>query len=552
VPVTAAVVISGLCTVVAVTPAGAASPTHDEVGQSVCRDDLGAAGSWGMTRAELMSGKVTILGATSKLAPTGFDLRTAPAAFADPARTLWWRSGVWIVPAFYPPAVPSDTALREAQVTLLSHLLRALAANPDPGTTGSTRAGLVKANAAGWDEGTNLRREQSLNCLLWSTGFDARLRPYVAAAARANLDPNRYAGPPLRPVQNHGTMANLTLIDSADLTDTAAWGDTAATRLHAELRGLFSPAGFTFEQSTAYLDFNAKMWETTLLDLAERPDAPDLTQARALVRQARVMEQYLTTPQGALTRIGDGDPVRPPVLANHRFLGVADRVGGVAANRWSWSDPTTTHYVVRFGPPQRGHGHLDHGSVTFSTLGVPVLVHPGYYSYATSRRWGCTGADALGCYARGPLGANVAYPTAHGALAAPSSSPLISMTRTGKVDSLVLVDNTFTTPIRRTLRIDDAHHAVTVTDTSSVSLTQRFHLDRAWVFASRTNRSLSFRNGARRLTVSVASRGIALNVFRGSTRNLAGWYFPSYGTAVSSYEVVVSGGRSVASTLTVS
>ena len=531
-----------------VPPAPASAQPADVVGESSCQQVLSADNGWGMTRAELQAGSVTILGRTAPVAAATFSLRTAP--FNDAARRLWWHSGYWLVPAFYPLVDPTDTAGVNLRSSLLSGLLRALDANPDPGAAGRTPAALAPSNATGWDEGTNMRREQVLNCLLWATGFDSRITRHLNAAVRANLDMNRYDGPPYRAVSNHATLANFTLIDTADLLGQPSWSDIATRRLYAEIDGVFSPAGFSLEQSTSYLDMNVSLWRRTLDMLEDRPHPIDLRPARATLAQAGLMEQYLTTPQGSMVRIGDGDPVRPWPVVPHRFLGVLDRAGGVAANRWSWTDPRTSFYAVRFGLSQRAHGHDDHGSLLYSTLGVPVLVHPGTFLYSTKQMWGCTGGTSLACYARGPLGANVAYPTKGGVLARLATSSLTSLTRAGAVDTIRLVDRQFTTPIARSVRVDDRQHTLAVTDTATVSLSQRFHLDPAWTYTGRTNRSVSFRDGERRLTVALATPG-AVNVFRGSYRSLAGWYFPSYGVMATSYEVVTSGGRTMTAIITV-
>jgi hypothetical protein len=521
------------------------------VGASACRSAAVADEAWGMNRDDLLAGRVTILGHTTHVSFGSIDLRTPPAAFADAARRLWWRSMIWAAPLFYPEVDKSDAAVTQARARLVTGLVRALKANPDPGAHGTSAAALRPSNAAGWDEGTNMRREQVLNCLVWATGFDARLVPHLRAAVAANLDPNRYDGPPVRAVNNHGTLANLALVASAHLLGRADWARTAVHRLNTELGGVFSPAGFSLEQSTSYLDVNVDLWSRALDMLADEPSAPDLRGARIRLARAVLMEQYLTDPQGHVVRIGDGDPVALQAVRAHRYLGVVDTVGGVASNRWSWTDPGTSFYVVRFGPAQRDHGHLDHCSILYSTLGVPVLVHPGAYVYGTKQMWGCSGPTGRACYGRGPLGANVAYPTTHGVLRAHAASPLVSLTRSGSVDTIRLVDDEFTTPIRRTARVDDRNHTLTVTDSATVRLSQRFHLDPRWDYVGRTNRSVSFRDGARRLTVSFPSAGAVVNVYRGSIPRMAGWYFPSYGCITSANEIVASGGRTLTAVFTV-
>ena len=59
----------------------------------------------------------------------------------------------------------------------------------------------------------------------------------------ALVDPNRYKGPPLQPVHNHGMLANLTLLDIADRLNEPAYRRVAIDRLVNDSTQVFSPQG---------------------------------------------------------------------------------------------------------------------------------------------------------------------------------------------------------------------------------------------------------------------------------------------------------------------
>ncbi len=210
-----------------------------------CTVRLAMARDWGNTPSSILARKVSISGHTAHVDWAHLSLVTPPSAFSDIGRTQLWRSLIWAVPLVYPT---SATAAPGA-AAVLSAIGKALAANPDPGS--ATAAARARGITHGWEEGTNTRREQGLNCLVAATRNPALTRALRAAVA-ANLDMVRYYGPPYHPIHNHGTMANLALLDSATVLATPAWAKTAVTRLKAEMTGLFSPSGFTLEQSTAY------------------------------------------------------------------------------------------------------------------------------------------------------------------------------------------------------------------------------------------------------------------------------------------------------------
>jgi hypothetical protein len=95
-----------------------------------------------------------------------------------------------------------------------------------------------------------------------------------------------------------------------------------------------------------------------------------------------------------------------------------DQTGWIIG-RWSWTDPATSYYTIRYGPPRYGHGHHDRaGGVTWTTKGVRVLVGPGAFTYEA--------ASSYAQYQKNPQGQNVPIPagaeTGNGASTARRSS----------------------------------------------------------------------------------------------------------------------------------
>lgn len=524
----AALLAAGLVPVVAAAPASAATPDPDLASQ-YCHAVASASPSWGNTTADLAAGTVTIMGRTTTFDPEHVDLAVAPAAFSDPTRRLYWQSLLWAVPVYLagPDVAPG----------LKAGIVEGLAEDPDPGS--ATADDLAAAVAAGWSEGTNTRREQVLNCLVPLTGDDA-LRASLEASVTANLDARRYYGPPYHRVHNHGTMANLALVDSSVVLARPELGVAAAQRLLAEIPALFDSGGFTREESAAYHMFNLSLWERTYAVLAALPAHPDLTPLAVLIRRARVVAAQLTSPLGRLATLGDGWPTTGAAPLPNQALWLTDG-WGLLAGRWSWTDPSTTWFTVRLGLPRVAHGQYDHTSFTWSTWGTDVIVDPGSYSHDPT--------NLLASWQSSPGAHNLAVP-AHPAVL-DHGSRLVTRVRSGRRDTMRITSSMFTVPVTRTLVVDDALHRVTVTDTARTALTEHLHLAAGWRLTHRTTYTLFFRKGHRVAVVRALTRGVRLSVVTGSRSPVAGWVFgPAKEQATPAPQVLASGGHGV--TLTVS
>lgn len=448
-------------------------------------------------------------------------LRTSPVSFSiGRVPSTWWKSPpvptavwrlyfrglMWVSDVALPAAAANDTAALDALITTAAQSVQA---NPDPGTS-----------ANGWDEGTNLRRQQALNCLYRLSGGDARLVPAIEATARANMDVNRYYGLPKNPPHNHGVMANLALLDAGDLLGRKLWRDTAAARLVRDSGGAFTASGLSIEQTAAYTRFNRDAWNQVADALATYPDPAISSQVatiRATTARATRALAYITAPDGNLVPYGDGDAGKAPITPQASGV-LRDDAAGVLAGRWSWRDPATSFYLLRYGPRRWAHGHQDRTSLVWSTAGVPVLIDPATYSYDPS---------PYEAFSRAPLGHNVQIPRSR-SLSLSAGVALKATSLSGSVHGFTTTDALYGVLHTRNWAVDSARRRVTLTDTLGSVSTTTLHLSPVWRLArtSLDKRALTFRNGTgKQLVVTGTS---PLSVYTGSTRPVLGWVFPSY------------------------
>ena len=272
--------------------------------------------------------------------------------------------------------IPDDTSGLPGAVDMMVEQLRV---NPDPGRRADTAL-------RGWTEAHVTKRLTTALCLYeWSdAGLRDRLVPVIEALARANMDPARYAGPPRRGPHNHGLMADRVLIDASRDLDRPAWAQLARQRIALQLRATFDHCGMIREQSSSYLMLHIRLWT----GIARWLDEPDVTTAREAVRRAERMADALTRPDGRLEFVGDGQ-AHARALADGAPTRWCPETGWFAS---TWRDGRLTeHSVVRFGPGMRGHGHADHGAMTwFVGAGddsVAVLTDRGMFGKIRNERF---------------------------------------------------------------------------------------------------------------------------------------------------------------------
>jgi hypothetical protein len=416
---------------------------------------------------------------------------------------------------------------------LVEQLVGTLAWRPDNGS----RTDVV------WSEGVNLRREQGLNCL-YSVTRDARLVPVMAAVAAANMDPDRYYGPPRWPPHNHGLMANLALLRSGVLLGREDWRNFAVSRMRTAIDASFTAAGVTIEQSVAYGGVILSKWREAAKALRQSGQADELTLAAHIddeVAHAAAAYNFLLQPDDVPVPIGDQRAPRTSLTAQ-RSTALVDREAGIVASRWSWAAPDDW-YAVRFGKPTAMHGHQDRMSVVWWSTGRPVLVDPATATYTAgpARTWSLA-----------PASHNVPI------VAGGSYAPWVPVTldayahRTA-ADTLLLTGSLYRVHQHRRITVDPVHDRLTVLDTGARPVNQVWQLDPRWRLRSyngtRTAARFVDATGA---SLLVTTTGRIASVLKGASGLAGGWVFsypPAARTAAA--RMVVVGSTSTTTTFTV-
>ncbi|MEU4220056.1 hypothetical protein [Actinoplanes sp. NPDC026623] len=450
---------------------------------------------------------------------------------ADPTWLLRYRGLLWIKPLARRAAMDGQLETLDA---LVDQVVRFHAENPDP-----------NSSAHGWDEGTALRRLETENCLFALTG-SAKLRQPMRNDVNV-LFGFRYYGPPYAPVHNHGLMANLQILHAGNNLHREDWMDRATGRIVAEAPRAFSGRGVSWEQASGYQIANAKLWEQAADTLAGWPGTePAVASIRRTLAKAQTVFTWMTEPDGGIVQIGDSEEIKGAAAAPPGAPRVfRDDETGWVIGRWSWTDPLTTYYTIRYGPERRAHGHHDRaGGVTFTTRGVRVLVGPGKYNY--------DGSSGFNAYQISPQGHNVPIPDAGRAGGGPSA---VTGSRVrASVHAWTVRDTVYGTgrAHTRTVNVNRTAARMTVTDrfAGARPWRQYWHLDPQWVRVSGgvNGATMVFSHPSGR-TLTVTTSGAVSSVAHGSGRPAAGWHFPRFGERAPGYEIQI---RPDAATLTTS
>jgi hypothetical protein len=418
------------------------------------------------------------LGASSRAVRAGVvrlynrSVRVHPATInlsVSPVRSIPWatayRSLVWLVPLAVDSYLQGDRAGRRL---VAAYVVASWRTSKDPGA--ATPAARARAYRTGWNEATNRRRQDTLNCLV-QIQPNATIRALLDASIRANLDPRRYAGLPYAHPHNHGLQANLTLIDSARILRRPTLITVAARRLVRDVRVVRDrTCGMVYEQSAHYQSVNARIWSWASRRLIEERRTAAARVLRISATHMKSALAHLVTPGGTLPAIGDGNEqsgIRPVPQDSLRML---CRAAGWVAGRTAWTS-SATHYVLRFGPPTRMHGHFDHGSITWWPA-MSVLADPGYYYDRFA---------SLAAYARSNLAHNVL--DVSGVEFTGATSLLRAAWRRG-ADTYTVRDSAARVVRTRSVRIDRRLPLLFVLDRASAprtsTFTQRWHVATGW------------------------------------------------------------------------
>lgn len=453
--------------------------------------------------------------------------RTPPVV--DGVWRLAYRSFLWAQPIAYKA---NSLGFDATYAQVVDQVKRFYTENPDPGVTNAT--------AWGWDEGTSARRLATLNCL-YQLRADAELIPLMAKELVVLQCP-RYYGPPCNVIHNHGLMANIAIWRAGNLTGNTAWTDLAETRLNAEIPQAFDAAGFMKEQSSGYHVTNLKLWQLAADLIGGSVIEPHLVRARAAA-------SFLYWPDGndKFVQLGGGTGETPgiPFPGPQAATYLQDDTYGWMVGRFSWTDPLTTYYAVRYGLFRAYHGTNDRPAITWGTLGERVLVEPGSF--------GSDPADPYVSY-QGWLNAQ------NHAIPARLAFRNVNVQRASSVVYSTQHAQTFTDqqwgptrPHTRWVAVYNTDHRLLVRDTfpndGALSLTdntisQYFHLDPTWTLTASAAKTADFRSASGRL-LHMTTTGSISSMLRGQTRPPAGWHFPSTGVRLWSYEIrIIQSGES--------
>jgi hypothetical protein len=406
---------------------------------------------------------------------------------------------------------------------LVSQVVAFHAQNPDPTTA-----------TFGWDEGTALRRLETENCL-YALSKSSRLVNGMVADANVLLGP-RYYGPPNFAVHNHGLMANLRLVKAGDQLGKPAWKTTAINRMVNEAPQAFSAGGTSFEQSSMYQQTNADLWEQAAVVLEATPgQESSAATVRGLVNKAHAAFSWMTEPDGKIVQVGDSEEIAGvPAPTNDDSLRVfRDSQAGWSIGRWSWTDPNTSYYTIRYGPARRAHGHQDRaGGVTYTTKGVRVLVGPGLFTYDATSNYNS--------YGIGPVGQNVAIPD--GGVAGAGTGAVSAYTIQAAAHAWSLTDTVYGESHTRGVNVNRDTPRMLVSDSfpSSTVWRQHWHLDPQWTLVSGgpNDTTLVFSHpSGKKLTVTTTGR--VSGIQQGITNPPAGWHFPDFQVRVWAPEITI-------------
>jgi hypothetical protein len=372
---------------------------------------------------------------------------------------------------------------------------------------------------------------------------DDRLVPLISAVAKANLDPQRYYGPPLHPAHNHGLMANLALLNASRLLTRADWRAAALGRMRTAVAASFSPAGLSIEQSSSYHQSVLAKWVSAsrLLGDIGGADTLDLKAAvdAVVVRATRALD-FLLMPDGVPVPFGDQVGLRrvPTPSAQHLFV---DKAAGVVAGRWSWAAPDD-FVAARFGGPRQMHGHEDRMSVVWWATGRPVLDDPGTSTYVAgpSRNWVVSPASH-------------SIPTVPGHVFSTKAPITISSVQAGRAYVFTLSGRPWGVAQSRRVVADPRADRLTLTDTATARVSPLLQLDHRWaarsIDATRTVATFVDGTGA---VLTLRTTGRITSIKRGQAGLAGGWTF-SYPPErrLAAARIVITGGTSVVTSLQV-
>jgi hypothetical protein len=447
--------------------------------------------------------------------------RTPP--YGDSGWQLQLRGFIWVNPL---AQRAYNDGQKESLKALVDQLVAFHAENPDPNT-----------NDAGWDEGSALRRLGAENCL-YSLTKDSRLVKGMQADVAVQYG-WRFYGPPYKAaVHNHGVMADHAVVRAGDLLGRKDWVDRSLNRLQASAPGAWTPQGVNREQSSSYHVFNTVLWGWVADTFDQHRGAGNAGSKliRGLVTRATSVSGWLTEPDGKLTVYGDAGAETGYKHPGYTARTFRDDAAGLAVGRWSWTDPKTSYYVIRYGPKRWGHGQQDRVGITWSAQGRRILVNPGRAPYDSG--------NLFRPYAAAATSHNVAVVDKR-TIDTTAAAKLVSTVQRAAWHTWNFTDNLYGVRHDRQISVLRDIRRLVCTDTvKGKVIRQYWHLDPAWLYTGRSpsGHTMWFAAGGHRLKVS--SSGV-LTRLRASTSPVAGWNFPTASTRSGGSELQVKASSKV-------
>jgi hypothetical protein len=442
--------------------------------------------------------------------------RTPP--YGDSGWQLQLRGFIWVNPL---AQRAYDDGQKDSLKALVDQVVAFHAENPDPNT-----------NDAGWDEGSALRRLGAENCL-YSLTKDARLVKGMEADVAVQYG-WRFYGPPYKAaVHNHGVMADHAIVRAGDLLGRKDWVDRSLNRLQASAPGAWTPQGVNREQSSSYHVFNMTLWGwvADTFDQHRGTGNAGSKLIRGLVTKATSVSGWLTEPDGKLNVYGDSSAEKGYAHPGFTARTFHDDVAGLAVGRWSWTDPRTSYYVIRYGPKRWGHGQQDRVGITWSAQGLRVLVNPGRAPYDSK--------NLYRTYAASPSSHNVAVVDKK-AIDTRAGAKLVSTVQKAAWHTWNFTDDLYGVRHDRQVSVLRDIRRLVCTDTvKGRVIRQYWHLDPVWAYSGRSasGHTMWFTAGGHRLKVSSSA---VLTRLRASTSPVAGWNFPTAATKAGASELQVT------------
>ena len=354
--------------------------------------------------------------------------------------------------------------------------------------------------------------------------------------AAALLDPNRYMGPPNRSVHNHGLLANLVLLDIADVLNDTGMRDAAVARMRSDYPQVFSQIGWSFESSSHYHGVNYLGWTEALFGLQARGFTADTAALESALARAADVSAHFIGPSGVPVMLGNsrGDDgfLRPRTVPS-RPLTMVDPEAGVAFGRFSWTDANTTAWTAMNRPKRGAHGHNDRLSVTWETGGAPVLIDPGQPDYERT--------DPYTAWSRSADAHNTSVPVTTKRDRTKLAS--LAVQRGDKTDQIEMTSTHSGFLQQREVLIDHKRRSLWVSDAAESAQAQHWHLAPEWTL-DRIEGNVAYLGDTQgRILTVTTTPGAAISSYSGSTTPMAGWYATGFEEVIPATELIITGAR---------